>query len=176
MYLFCGIIKHKMMKRLFLAIAIVFATMVTLESCSTAQRVAAGVSGSRGTVVRDWVVSSVTLEGLPEGAVQGLFGERSYKCFEGSTWHLTNSGNGTYSLPSSSACGLVTQSIFWSAVPKEQTFQFKKIYEGDKAKNVAEGYRLVMTELSSTGMTLKSPIEFGGKTANIILTFVPAAK
>jgi len=164
------------MKRLFIAIAIACSTLVMLQSCNTAKRVTAGVTGSRGTVVREWVVSNVSLEGLPDGAVQGLFGEKSYKCFEGSTWNLTNSGNGSYTLPASSACGSVVQTIFWSAAPKDQTFQFKKIYEGDKAKNVTEGYRLILTDLSSTQMILKSPIEFGGKTANIILTFVPAAR
>ncbi len=105
-----------------------------------------------------------------------MFGEKSYKCFQGSTWNLTNSGNGSYTLPASSTCGSVMQTIFWSAAPKDQTFQFKKIFEGDKAKNVTEGYRLVLTDLSSTQMILKSPIEFGGKTANIVLTFVPAAR
>ncbi|UKT65581.1 hypothetical protein [Pedobacter mucosus] len=164
------------MKRIFIVIAIACSTLMMLQSCNTAKRVTAGVTGSRGTVVREWVVSNVSLDGLPDGAVQGLFGEKSYKCFEGSAWNLTNSGNGSYTLPSTSACGAVMQTIFWSASPKEETFQFKKIFEGDKAKNVTEGYRLILTELSSTQMVMKSPIEFGGKTANIILTFVPAAK
>ena len=164
------------MKKLFLAIAVVCSVWLILPGCNTAKRVTAGISGSRGTAVRNWVVSNIALEGLPDQAVQGLFGEKSYKCFQGSTWNLTNSGNGTYTLPATSECGEVTQSIFWSAFPKDQTFQFKKIYEGDKAKNVTDGYRLVMTSLSSTEMILKSPIEFGGKTANIILTFTPAGK
>lgn len=164
------------MKRLFIAIAIASFTLVMLQSCNTAKRVTAGVTGSRGTAVREWVVSNVSLDGLPDGAVQGLFGEKSYKCFQGSTWNLTNSGNGSYTLPASSECGSVMQTIFWSAAPKEETFQFKKIFEGEKAKNVTEGYRLVLTELSSKQMVMKSPIEFGGKTANIILTFVPAAR
>ncbi|MET4082150.1 hypothetical protein ABIB40_002106 [Pedobacter sp. UYP30] len=164
------------MKKLFLAIAVACTVMLILPSCNVAKRATAGISGSRGTAVRNWVVSNIALEGLPDQAVQGLFGEKNYKCFEGSAWNLTNSGNGTYTLPASSECGAVTQSIFWSAAPKDETFQFKKIYEGDKAKNVTEGYRLILTSLSSEQMILKSPIEFGGKTANIILTFTPAAR
>ena len=164
------------MKKLFLAIILACTVVLVLPSCNTAKRVTAGISGSRGTAVRNWVVTNIALEGLPDQAVQGLFGEKNYKCFEGSTWNLTNSGNGTYALPASSECGAVTQSIFWSAAPKDETFQFKKIYEGDKAKNVTEGYRLILSSLSSKQMVLKSPIEFGGKTANIILTFTPAAR
>lgn len=162
------------MKRLFIAIAIACSSLVMFQSCSTTKRTLASVSGSRGVVVGDWVLNTVTLEGLPDQAVQGLFGEKSFKCFEGSTWKLTNSGNGSYTLPGTSACGSVMQTIFWSAAPKEQTFQFKKIYEGDKAKNVTEGYRLVLTEASRSGLVMKSPIEFGGKTAYIVLTFSPA--
>ena len=164
------------MKKIFLALTLVCTALLILPSCNTAKRITAGISGSRGTVVRNWVVSNIALEGLPDQAVQGLFGEKNYKCFEGSTWNLTNSGNGTYSLPASSECGAVTQSIFWSAAPKDETFQFKKIYEGDKAKNVTDGYRLVLTSLSSEQMIVKSPIEFGGKTANIVMTFTPAAR
>jgi len=163
------------MKRLFIAIAIACSTLVMLQSCNTTKRVTAGMTGSRGTVVREWVVSNVALEGLTDGAVQGLFGEKSFKCFQGSTWNLTNSGNGSYTLPASSTCGPVMQTISWSAEPKDQTFQFKKIYEGEKAKDIKEGYRLVLSEISSTRMVLKSPIEFGGRTASIVLTFVPAA-
>jgi len=163
------------MKRFFIAIAIACTTLVMLQSCSSTKNATSGINGGRGTVVGTWVLNSVTLEGLPDQAVQGLFGEKSYKCFQGSTWKLTNSGNGSYTLPSSSACGSVMQTIFWSATPSEETFQFKKIFEGDKAKNVTEGYRLVLTQLSKGSMVMKSPIEFGGKTANIVLTFSPAS-
>ncbi|KQS34530.1 lipocalin family protein [Pedobacter sp. Leaf194] len=162
------------MKRLFIAIAIACSTLVMLQSCSSTKNAASGISGGRGTVTGTWVLNNITLEGLPDQAVQGLFGEKSYKCFQGSTWKLTNSGNGSYTLPASSACGAVMQTIYWSATPAEETFQFKKIFEGDKAKNVTEGYRLVLSQLSKGNMVLKSPIEFGGKTANIVLTFSPA--
>ncbi|WP_443938869.1 hypothetical protein [Pedobacter sp. MW01-1-1] len=163
------------MKKLVIAFAFAFSALVILQSCSTSKSANTAINGGRGTVTGTWVVSNVALEGLPDQAVKGFLGEKSYKCFEGSTWKLTNSGNGSYSLPASSACGAFTQTIFWSATPKDETFQFKKIYEGDKAKNVTEGYRFVLAQLSKDMMVLKSPIEFGGKTANIVLTFSPAA-
>ncbi|WP_243718085.1 hypothetical protein [Pedobacter changchengzhani] len=162
------------MKRLFIALAITCSAFVMLQSCSSTKNATTGINGGRGMVSGTWILNNVALEGLPDAAVQGLFGEKSYKCFEGSTWKLTNSGNGSYALPATSSCGAVMQTIFWSATPSEETFQFKKIYEGDKAKNVTEGYRLVLTQLSRESMVLKSPIQFGDKTANIVLTFSPA--
>ena len=51
------------------------------------------------------------------------------------------------------------------------TFQFKKIYEGEKAKNIAEGYQLNVAQADNASMTLKSPIANGGRTAYIVYTF-----
>ena len=48
--------------------------------------------------------------------------------FVGSTWQLTNSGNGIYTLADGTS-----QTIYWSLNDNNQTFQFKKIFEGDKS-------------------------------------------
>jgi hypothetical protein len=48
------------------------------------------------------------------------------------------------------------------------------LYEGDKAKNVQEGYRLNIGTVSDSGMTLLSPVAVGNGTGYIIYTFVKA--
>jgi hypothetical protein len=119
----------------------------------------------------------VSYEGVPSIAVKSFLGEASASCFNGSTWSLTNSGNGSYILSGGAeGCVAKTQSIFWSASPADQTFQFKKLEDGDKAKNVDQGYRLVLFSATGDSMVLKSPIEYGSTTAYVVLNFTKATK
>jgi hypothetical protein len=161
------------MKKLLLAIALFATALVLFQSCSPKTSTGA-VALRKGNITGNWVLNNVTFEGVPDVAVKSLFGESSYRCFVGSTWRLTNSGKGSYSLPSSAACSAKTQDIFWSVSTADETFQFKKLYEGEKAKNVAEGYRLVLAAADGSILTVKSPIEYSGKTAYAVLNFVKA--
>lgn len=161
------------MKKISLAIALFFVSLIVLESCSP--KTATGTAAvKRGDITGSWVLNNISFEGVPDVAIKGLFGETSYRCFIGSTWTLTNSGKGSYSLPTSANCNAKTQEIFWSASSSDETFQFKKLYEGDKAKNVTEGYRLVLSGGDDTVLKLKSPIEYGGRTAYVVLNYVKA--
>jgi hypothetical protein len=162
------------MKRILVIAAILCSSLMVLQSCSSTK---SGVSTvSRGKVSGNWVLNNITFEGIPSVAVKGLFGEPSYNCFVGSTWNLTNSGNGSYTLPGGAGCTTGTQTIFWSATTADQTFQFKKLYEGDKAKNVSDGYRLVLFSGTGDNLVLKSPIEYGSTTAYVVLNFSKATK
>lgn len=163
------------MKRIVLIIAIVLGTMITLDSCSP-KTTTGTVTARRGDVSGNWVLSTITFEGIPEIAVKSFLGENSYKCFIGSTWNLTNSGNGAYSLPASSSCDAKTQNIFWSVSTADETFQFKKINEGEKPKNITDGYRLMLSSANSTNMVIKSPIQYGSGSAYVVLNFTKAAK
>lgn len=165
--------KSKQMKRLILAIALFSASLMVLESCSP-KTTSGAPAVKRGNVTGNWVLNNISFEGIPDVAVRSFLGESSYKCFVGSTWKLTNSGNGEYSLPASASCGAKTQSIFWSVSTADETFQFKKLYEGEKAKNITEGYRLVLASADDNTMTIKSPIEYSGKTAYVVMNFVKA--
>ena len=163
------------MKRILVIAAILCSSMMVLQSCSSTQ----GTSSSslkRSKVTGTWVLNNITFEGVPAIAVRSLFDEASYKCFIGSTWTLTNSGKGTYMLPGGNECAAATQSIFWSVSTADETFQFKKIYEGDKAKNVTSGYRLILSSTSGDNLVLKSPIEYGNTTAYIVLNYSKASK
>ena len=161
------------MKKISLAIALFFVSLIVLESCSP--KTSSGTTAlKRANVTGNWVLNNITFEGVPDVAVKGLFGESSYRCFIGSTWNLTNSGKGTYSLPSSANCSAKTQEIFWSANAGDETFQFKKLDGGDKAKNVTEGYRLILSAADNNMLMLKSPIEYSGRTAYVVLNYVKA--
>ncbi|WP_432711637.1 hypothetical protein [Pedobacter sp.] len=164
------------MKRILFIAAIFCSSLMVLQSCSTTKSGSGSASLKRGNVSGTWVLNNVTFEGIPAIAVKNLFGEASYKCFIGSTWNLTNSGNGSYTLLGGNECAAGTQSIFWSVSTGDETFQFKKLYEGDKAKNVDTGYRLVLSSASGDNLILKSPIEYGSSTAYVVLNYSKATK
>lgn len=163
------------MKKLILAVALFTVSLIALQSCSS-KTTSGTVAPKRGNVTGNWMLNNISFEGIPDVAVRGFLGETSYKCFVGSTWSLTNSGNGSYSLPAGSTCGAKTQNIFWSVSTVDETFQFKKLYEGEKAKNVTEGYRMVLAGTDGSTMMIKSPIEYSGKTAYVVLNFVKTVK
>ena len=162
------------MKKLLVIAAILCSSLMVLQSCSSTKGTSASADLRRGRVTGTWILNNVTFDGIPSVAVKGLFDEASYKCFEGSTWRLTNSGNGSYALPGGNGCNAATQTIFWSVSTADETFQFKKIYEGDKAKNVTTGYRLILAATTGDNLVLKSPVEYGNKTAYIVLNFSKA--
>ena len=152
--------------------AILCSSIMFLQSCSTPKNAAGNASLRRANVVGYWVLNDISFEGVPAENVKSMFNEASYKCFIGSTWNLTNSGNGTYMLPGTADCPTRTQDIFWSASTADETFQFKKLNTGEKAKNITDGYRLILSAASRDNLVLKSPVDYGNKPAYIILTFV----
>ena len=162
------------MKRIFLIAAILCSSLMVLQSCSP--KGAAGTSVTRGNVTGTWVLSDITYEGVPEANVKSLFDEGPASCFKGGIWTLTNSGNGSYTIPGGGNCAAKTQSIFWSASPADQTFQFKKLFEGDKAKNVTSGYRSVLSSGDGNTLVIKSPVEYGNSPSYVVLHFTKATK
>lgn len=160
------------MKRIFLIAAILCSSLMVLQSCSP--KGAAGTTVKRGDIRGNWVVNDVTYEGVPEANIKTFLDEGPASCFKGSTWSLTNSGNGSYSLLGGGSCAAKTQTIFWSASPADQTFQFKKLFEGDKAKNVTTGYRMLLASADGNNMVIKFPVEYGSGPAYVVLNFTKA--
>jgi len=154
------------MKKIFQLTFTVLAFAIVLQACSTTKSL---VGTNNGPIRGTWTLTNVGYEGLVPGAVQNVFDQAPPAAFVNSTWSLPNSGNGMYTLSNGTS-----QTIFWSyndADKANPMFQFKKIYQGDKAKNVAEGYQLNVAQVDETSMTLKSPVTNGGKTAYIVYTF-----
>jgi len=157
------------MKRILEIILMAVVIGLTAVSCST-QNAATGVSNvGRGKFTGTWTVTNVSYQGLIESAVSNVFDEARPSAFVGSTWKLTNSGNGMYTLSSGPS-----QTIFWSINnngANGQMFQFKKIFEGDKAKNVQQGYQLLVESNDGNSMVLKTPVAIGGSTGYVVYTF-----
>lgn len=164
------------MKRIFLIAVLFCSSLIALQSCSPKTTASGATAARRGDVTGNWTLTDVTFDGIPDIAVKNFLGESSWKCFVNSTWSLTNSGNGSYSLPGSDACAAKTQTIFWSVNTADGTFQFKKLYEGDKAKNVTEGYVMNLSAADGNTMIIKSPISYSGRTANVVLNFTKTSK
>lgn len=154
------------MKKIFQFLIPVLAVALLVTQCSVP---AALTGSSRARFVGTWTLNTVTYQGLVAGSVQTVFDQAAPSAFVGSTWQLTNSGNGMYTLNNGTS-----QTIFWSMFndPGMGTmFQFKKIYQGDKPKNVPDGYRLVINDNDGQSMTLKSPVTIGNTTGYVVYSF-----
>ncbi|WP_295716854.1 hypothetical protein [Mucilaginibacter sp.] len=156
------------MKKLLKTPIAILSLIFVLSACSSTKNTVS-TNVSRGKFVGTWTLNNVKYDGLVQNAVQNVFDQAAPEAFVGSTWKLTNSGNGIYTLANGTS-----QTIFWSVFNGGTTgtqFQFKKIFEGDKAKNVAEGFRLDIGNNDGSAMTLKSPVTVGGGTGYIIYSF-----
>lgn len=156
----------KIIFRLTLIIAAAFA----IASCSAPKNaITSAPSASRGKFTGVWTVTNISYDGLIENAVQNVFDQAPPSAFRNSTWNLTNSGNGIYTLTNGAS-----QTLYWSVNNNDaagQVFQFKKIYQGDKPKNITDGYQLYVVSNNGSSMVLKSPVAVGNSTAYIIYTF-----
>ena len=140
------------------------------SACSTIKNLPAAATGaSRAKMVGTWTLNQVSYDGLVPGSVQSVFDQAAPDDFNGSTWKLTNSGNGIYTLTNGTS-----QTIFWSvnnSTGSGELFQFKKLYQGDVARKVQQGYQLIVANNDGSTMTLKSPVSLGDKTAYVIYSF-----
>jgi len=158
-----------MKKLVQLSLAVLALTFI-ISACSSSKNAVTGASNvSRGKFTGTWTINNVAYEGIVQQAVQTVFDQAPPQAFVGSTWKLTNSGNGSYTLQDGTS-----QTIFWSvnnSTGSNQLFQFKKLFEGDKAQKVTQGYQLIVTSNDGNTMTLKSPVTLGDKTAYVVYTF-----
>src|SRR5690606_8302909 len=104
-----------------------------------------------------WTVSDISID-LPNGfKVADVFDEAPYQDFKNSEWDLKRNGKGSYTLSNGTK-----RDIYWSIFGKgaDAQFQFKQLY-GEKARNVNEGYRMMVDNLSSNSFIAKTPIDLG---------------
>jgi len=159
------------MKKIFKLLFPVLVIATIFSACSGIKNLPAAATGAtRARFVGTWTLNNVTYDGLVRGSVQMVFDQAQPDAFVGSTWQLTNSGNGLYTLSNGTS-----QTIFWSLyndkVSGTNMFQFKKIYQGDAPRKVTEGYSLLVDNNDGNTMTLRSPVEFGGKTGYVVYAF-----
>ena len=146
-------------------------TMLTLVSCAESKAVVSEGKSVRG----DWTVSQVSVDGINESYVNAkVFDQADFKCYEGSVWHLVqNNASGYYTLHGGMDCPSETTNIKWFLTEKngKMEFMFKKVYEGEKPKNVVDGYTLDVVNVSENMMVLKQNLSFEGKPISINYTF-----
>jgi|SRR5690554_5672931 len=129
-----------------------------------------------GKVIRgDWVISSVSVEGIEAKNIEAkVFDQASFLCYAGSQWHLVqNNSSGYYTLRGGSGCPSETTNIKWfiTEVNGYTEFKFKKVYSGEKPKNVTDGYSLRVVYQGKDSFVLAQDLLFEGKPIQILYTF-----
>ncbi|MCC2590755.1 lipocalin family protein [Chryseobacterium sp. MFBS3-17] len=145
-----------------------FAAAGLLISCSTAKT----AQDNRAEFLKlkgDWQVTSVdydksfSIKPFDEGA--------DAQCFVGSNWKLVpNNYSGSYSLNGGGDCPVVNQPIKFEVL-NGNTFQFKKIMDGTKAKQNEVGYSLTLVGQTENSFSLQQSVPFEGEMVNVIYRF-----
>jgi hypothetical protein len=146
---------------------LIFAFSFFLISCSSSKN-ATNLKATNGNLAGTWTISDITVNLPSDFKVTNVFDEAPYEEFKGSTWDLIKNGNGHFTLTNGTK-----ETIFWSIYGKgaDAQFQFKKL-NGNKARNVEEGYRLKLQNISRNSFTAQSPVDIGnGQTGYITYTF-----
>ena len=150
----------------FFAVSCASKTAATGTGTSTVAK--KGLNGS-------WILTDIQFDGIPKGSKVSIFDEAPYQCFIGSQWDfISNNNKGSYTITSTdNGCNTLTQPIIWSIVQENgaSLFQFKKIFNGDKAKNVTTGYKVTVSDVEATTMTWRAVVGFQGQTGYLVYTF-----
>jgi len=117
----------------------------------------------------DWQIVSIDYE---KGYKIKPFDEGAdAQCFVGSHWRLIpNNYSGAYTLNGGGACPAVTQPIKFE-VKNGDTFMFKKIAAGTKAKQNTAGYSLTITNQAQDQFSLVQDVPFDGNTIKVVYNF-----
>jgi hypothetical protein len=144
----------------------------TFNACSVSKE----ARGMRKNINGNWILQTITTEGVTGIVKTKIFNEAEFGCFIGSEWNFINNNSmGSYNLVDNSKnCTPLKRFIRWSVyepkdMPKE--FQFKRLDDKKNTMDDGNGYRLTITELDNNHMKLKSDIVFDGHAAAIIYNF-----
>jgi hypothetical protein len=93
------------------------------------------------------------------------------QCFVGSHWRLIpNNWTGAYTLNGGGDCPAITQPIKFE-VKDGNTFMFKKIASGTKAKQNTAGYTMTLTNQSTDQFSLQQDVPFEGGNVKVVYNF-----
>lgn len=154
------------MKKVINSLIIITATFF-ITSCSSTKN-ASGLKASNSNLDGTWTISNIAVDVPSTFKVTDVFDQGPYQDFQGSTWNLIKNGKGSFTLSNGTK-----EDIYWSIYGKGDgaQFQFKKL-NGMKAKNVDDGYRLQLQNISTNSFVARSPIDLGdGNTGYISYTF-----
>jgi len=157
------------MKKLLLAGIIGISLFAT--SCSSVKQ-AGNAQNQRSEFLKmkgDWQIVSIDydknykIKPFDEGA--------DAQCFVGSHWRfIPNNYTGAYTLKGGGNCPAITQPIKFE-VKGGNTFMFKKIAEGTKAKQNTNGYTLDVINQATDQFSLEQNVPFDGTTVRITYNF-----
>ena len=147
---------------------LLFVTAVFFMSSCSSSKNATDLKATNGNLAGTWTLSNISVD-VPAGfKVTNIFDQAPYPDFKGRTWDLKKNGKGSFFLTNGSLID-----IYWSINGKgeDAQFQFKKL-NGEKPKNVEEGYRLQLQDITSNSFIAKSTVDVGdGKSGYITYTF-----
>lgn len=162
------------MKKIFLAT--VLGTSLMAVSCSGVRNASAAQSNRaeflkmKGT----WRMSSIDYD--KSFRIKPFDENADASCFVGSMWTLVpNNYTGTYMLNGSGSCPTVTQPIKFE-VTDGNTFMFKKIAGGTKAKQNTMGYALTLVSQTADMLSLEQNVPFEGQTVRVVYNFQRTGK
>lgn len=118
----------------------------------------------------DWQIVSVNYD--KQFKVKPFDDGIDAQCFVGSHWRLIpNNWTGAYTVNGGGTCGTgFTQPIKIDVV-SGNTFNFKKIAEGTKAKQNTAGYTLTLTSQTTDQFSLEQNIPFDGENVRVVYNF-----
>ncbi|MBE4949799.1 MULTISPECIES: lipocalin family protein [Chryseobacterium] len=157
------------MKKLLLAGML--GTSLFAVSCSSVNK-AATSQNQRADFLKmkgDWQIVSIDYD---KGYKIKPFDEGAdAQCFVGSHWRLIpNNWTGAYTLNGGGNCPAITQPIKFE-VKDGNTFMFKKIAAGTKAKQNSVGYSLTLINQSTDQFSLQQDVPFEGGNVKVVYNF-----
>lgn len=152
--------------------ALLSAVLLMMYSCSVSKEGRSIKKHING----NWVLETVTVEGITGVTKTTVFNEADLSCFIGSEWNfVSNNGTGSYTLVDKNKnCTPVKRGIRWSVYePKDSAreFQFKRLDEKKNAMDNGNGYRLAVVQSGNEYLKLRSAIIFEGRPAALIYNF-----
>lgn len=134
---------------------------IIFEACSSTKSSKTSTSNlNAGAFSGKWTITDVRVDIPADYKINNVFDEAPYQDFKGSKWELIRNGKGSFVLNNGSE-----QEIFWSLYNQanEKMFQFKKLEDKDKPKNVNDGYRLQIMQSADTAFVLRSNLDLGNQ-------------
>ncbi len=155
------------------SILIILLFTFTLNACSVSKE----VRSMKKIINGDWILQTITTEGITGIVKTKIFNEAEFGCFIGSEWSFINNNSmGTYTLVDrSGGCVPLKRFIRWTIYEPEgqdKEFQFKRLDDNKKSMDNGDGFRLKVVELNNNRMKIKSELVFGGHAGAIIYNFV----
>ncbi|MCX8532951.1 lipocalin family protein [Chryseobacterium luquanense] len=156
------------MKKLLLAGIV--GTSLFAVSCSTVNKAkdAQAVRSEFLKMKGDWQIVSINydkqykIKPFDEGA--------DAQCFVGSHWRfIPNNYSGSYTLNGGGSCPKLIQAI--KVDIKGDTFTFKKIADGTKAKQNTAGYTLNVINSDTDQFSLEQNVPFDGNSIKVVYNF-----